>query len=60
VAAGVLAAAVTLAQRVADPATVWPPVSPISWPALPPALVVVAVLLVLPGFLTPLPEEDGA
>ncbi|HET9129179.1 MAG TPA: energy-coupling factor transporter transmembrane component T [Propionibacteriaceae bacterium] len=60
VAAGVLAAVVTVAQRVADPASVWPPASPISWPALPPALVLVAVLLVLPGFLAPLPDEDRA
>ena len=58
VACGVIAAAATVMVRLLDPSSVWPPASPVTWPALPPALIAVAVLLVAPGFATPLPEED--
>ena len=52
-----LAAGITVALRVLDPSAVWPPASPLAWPVLSPAMVAVAVLLVLPGVGTPRPEE---
>lgn len=58
VASGVLAGALAVALRVIAPGDVWPPASPLAWPALTPAMLAIPVLLVLPGFVTPRPEED--
>ncbi|MDA8437255.1 MAG: energy-coupling factor transporter transmembrane component T [Propionibacterium sp.] len=56
---GAAAAALTVWLRVSVPAALWPPASPISWPVLDPAMVAVAVLLVLPAVIAPRPAEDA-